>query len=98
VQIDSPLAKGRSAYEGQIVVRAQYPIGCDKKEFERVLRFILTTKNRPLCAWEKILENEVGTLTLLVEYHDASNAKLAAQQLNGKTIGVCICLSFCASA
>lgn len=86
-----------SAYEGQIVVRAQYPTGCDKRKFEDELRTILTTKNRPLCAWEKIVHPDVGTFVMLAEYHDASNAKHAAQQLNGKVVGVCTCLPFCNS-
>ena len=89
-QIDSPLAKGLcSAYEGQVIVQVQYPIGFDKGKFEDEVRELMSAKGRSLFAWEKLTDGGVGTFTLVAEYYDASHAKFVIQDLHGKVIGVC---------
>jgi hypothetical protein len=89
-QIDSPLAKGLcSAYEGQVIVQVQYPIGYDKGKFEDEVRELMSAKGRSLFAWEKLTDGGVGTFTLVAEYYDASHAKSVIQDLHGKVIGVC---------
>lgn len=70
-------------------MHVQYPLGIDKTKFEDEIRSLLAAKNRSLYAWEKMLNEEVGTFALVAEFHDSSHAKLVAQELHGKVIGVC---------
>jgi hypothetical protein len=88
-QINSPLAKGLcSAYEGQVIVQVQYPIGYDKGKFEDEVRELMSAKGRSLFAWEKLTEGGVGSFTLVAEYYDVSHAKSVIKDLHGKVIGV----------
>jgi hypothetical protein len=90
LKIKSPLANGVcSAYEGQVIVHVQYPIGTDQRKFEDDIRALLSAEDRSIYAWQKLLDGPIGTFALVVEYHDVSHAKLAIQELHGKVIGVC---------
>jgi hypothetical protein len=63
-------------------------MGYDKGKFEDDIRAILSAKGRSLYAWQKLADGEIGTFALVVEFHDASHAKLVVQELHGKVIGV----------
>ncbi|KAE9374888.1 hypothetical protein N431DRAFT_405942 [Stipitochalara longipes BDJ] len=88
-EINSPLATGTaSAYEGQVIVHVQYPLGCDQRKFEEDIRALLGANNRSIHAWQKLLDREIGVFALVVEFNDVAHAKLAVQELHGKVIGV----------
>jgi hypothetical protein len=77
-----------SAFEGQVILQIQYPLGYEKAKFEDDIRSILTAKTRTLLAWQKLTDGEIGTFVLVAEFHDTSHAKLAVQELHGTVIGV----------